>query len=97
MTKTSIRHEYALKWGSLVSILCRVILRRHHQTSTLSRASVNRLDYVNHLLFVLQRPVNLVVVTSAQIDHDVLVAEEEHAGAWIIQFVPEKEIQQIDW
>ena len=36
---------------------------------------VNGLHNVNHLLLVLHGPVDLVVVTSTQINHDVLVPE----------------------
>ena len=32
-------------------------------------------------------PVDLVVVTGSQIDHNVLVSEEEHHRAWVVQLV----------
>jgi len=38
-------------------------------------------------LFVIHGPINLIVVTSAQVDHDVLVTIEEHHGARVIQLV----------
>ena len=41
----------------------------------------------NHYLLVLHGPVYFVVVTGAQIDHDVLVAKEEHNRAGVIQLV----------
>ncbi|CAD0203491.1 unnamed protein product [Chrysodeixis includens] len=71
----------------LVSVLGGVVLGRHHQTAALARAAVHRLDDVNHLLLVFQRPVDLVVVAGAQIYHNVLVAEEEHHRAGVIQLV----------
>lgn len=40
-----------------------------------------------HLLFVVERPRDLVVVSRPEVDHDVLVAEEEHDGARVVQLV----------
>ena len=71
----------------LVLVLCGVVLGRHHNTPALDRAPVYGLYDVDHLLLVLQRPVDLVVVTRAQIDHDVLVPVEEHGGAGVVQLV----------
>ena len=61
-----------------VLVLCRVVLGGDDKTPALSRAPINDLDNVDKLLLVLHRPINLVVVAGAQIDHDVLVAEKEH-------------------
>ena len=61
-----------------ISVFCRIILWRHHQTSSFSCSSVNSFNNVYHLLLVLHRPVDLVVVTSSQINHDVFVPEKEH-------------------
>ena len=72
---------------NLVLVLCRVVLGRHHNTPALDGAPVYGLDDVDHLLLVLQRPVDLVVVARAQIDHDVLVPVEEHGGARVVQLV----------
>lgn len=58
-----------------ISVFCRIILWRHHQTSSFSRPSVHRFNNVYHLLLVLHRPVDLIVVTGAQINHDVFVPE----------------------
>lgn len=74
--------------GILVSVLGGVVLGRDDEAAALARAAVHRLDDVDHLLLVLQRPVDLVVVAGAQVDHDVLVAEEEHHGARVVQLVP---------
>lgn len=60
-----------------VSVFCGIILGGHHQTSSFSRSSINRLNNVYHLLLVLDDPVDLVVVTGAQIDHDVFVSGRE--------------------
>lgn len=70
-----------------VAVFSRVVFRRDHQTSAFTRTPVDGLDDVHHLLFVLERPVDLVVVTGAQIDHDVLVSEEEHHRARIVELV----------
>jgi len=71
----------------LVSVLGRIVLGGHDQTSALPGAPVDSFNDVNQLLFILHGPVDLVVVTSAQINHDVLVAEKEHARARIVQLV----------
>jgi hypothetical protein len=71
----------------LVSIFGRVVLGGHNQTPALSGSPVDRLYDINHLLLVLHGPVDLVVVSGAQINHDVLVPKEEHASARVIQLV----------
>jgi len=63
---------------SLVAVFGGVIFGSNDKTTTLPRAAVNSLDNVDELLLVLESPIDLVVVASAQIDHDVLVPEEEH-------------------
>lgn len=101
-----------------VSILCRIVLRRHHETVALARppavftadrmrvsvcgrvdsavrrslchetatqwtgsgAPVDGLDDVDELLLLLKRPVDLVIVTSPQIDHDVLHRGDKWLG-----------------
>jgi hypothetical protein len=60
-----------------VSVSCAVILGADHQTSTLLCSPVNGFNNVDELLLVLQHPVELVVVTSSEIAHHVLVAKEE--------------------
>ena len=42
---------------------------------------------VTHLLLVVESPGDFVVVTCAEVDHDVLVAEKEHHGAGVVQLV----------
>lgn len=80
-THTHTRHRDS------VSVPRAVVLRADHQTSALLRSPVNRLDNVNEFLLILQHPVELVVVTGAEIAHHVLVAEEEEDGAGVVQLV----------
>ena len=70
-----------------VSVLGGIILRRYDQTSTFPGPAVDCLHNVYKLLGVLHGPVDLVVVSGAQINHDVFVAVEEHAGARVVQLV----------
>lgn len=80
---------------TLVSVLGRVVLGRDYQTTALTGTSIHRFHNVDHLLLVLQWPVDLVVVTRAQIDHNVLVAEEEHHRARIVQLVHLVEVRHL--
>ena len=48
-----------------------------------------------HLLLVVEGPRDLVVVTRAEVDHDVLVAEEEHDGAGVVQLVHVVEVRHL--
>lgn len=52
-----------------------------------STAGIACIQGFPHLL-VGHGPVDLVVVTRPQIDHDVLVAEEEHQRARVVQLIP---------
>lgn len=60
---------------------------RDNKTAALASSLVDRLDDVDELLLVRHRPVDLVVVSCAKVDHDVLVSEEEHDGARVVQLV----------
>ena len=71
----------------LVPVLCRVVLWRDDETAPLSRSSVDGLDNIDHLLLVVDGPVDLVVVPRPQVDHDVLVPVEEHDGARVVELV----------
>ena len=71
----------------LVSISSRVILRTNNQTPTLLRTPINSLDDINQLLLILKHPIQFVVVSRSEITHHVLVAEEEHDGHGIVEFV----------
>lgn len=61
--------------------------RANDQTPALLRAAVDGLNDVDHLLLVLEHPVELVVVAGAEVHHHVLVAEEEEDGAGVVQLV----------
>lgn len=56
------------------------------KTPSLFGAAIDGLDDVDELLFVLKDPVELVVVSRAEITHDVLISEEEHDGTRIVEF-----------
>ena len=70
-----------------IPVSSRVILRTNNQTPSLLRTAVNRLNDVDELLLVFENPIQLVVVAGAEIAHHVLVAEEEHHGACVVEFV----------
>lgn len=76
--------------NKLISIFSGIIFRGDNQTSTFPRPPIHCLNDVNHFLFVFQSPVYLVVVSSAQIYHDVLIPKEEHHCTWIVQLIPVK-------
>lgn len=64
-----------------------IILGTNHQTSPLLCPSINRLNNINKLLFVFQHPIQLIIVSRSKITHHVLIAEEEHDGAGIVELV----------
>ena len=76
-----------VSYHSLISVFCRVVFGRYHETSALASASKYGLNNVNELLLVFHGPIYLVVITSAEIDHDVLVSIEEHDRAWVVELV----------
>lgn len=76
-----------MTWWTLVSVLGGVVFGWYNETPAFPRPAEYRLHDINKLLVVLNGPVDLVVVTSAQIYHDVLVAVEEHARARVVQLV----------
>lgn len=47
------------------------------------------------LLLVVEGPRDLVVVSGAEIDHDVLVSEKEHHGAGVVQLVHIVEVRHL--
>lgn len=73
--------------GTSIAVPGRVILWTHHQTTALLRTSIDRFDDVDEFLFVFKDPVKFVVVTSPEIAHHMLVTEEEHDSACIVQLV----------
>ena len=70
----NIDEKHRQDWWHLVSVFGWVILGRHDQTSSLPGSPVDSLHDVNQLLLVLHGPVDLVIVTSSQVDHDVFVS-----------------------
>jgi len=72
---------------SLVSVFGGIVLGRHDKPPALARAAEDGLYDVDELLLVLHRPIDLVVVAGAEIDHDMLVAEEEHDSARVLKLV----------
>ena len=70
-----------------VAVLCAVVFRRYDQPSPFPRSAINSFDYINHLLLVIECPIDLIVVTGTQVHHNVLVSEEEHHRAGIVQLV----------
>lgn len=57
------------------------------QPAPLAGSSVDHLHNVDEFLLVRHRPVDLVIVSRAQVNHDVLVAEEEHDRAGVVELV----------
>ena len=70
-----------------IAIFCRIVFRGNDKTTALARPTEQGFHNVDKLLLVFHGPVNFVVVTRSQINHDVLVTVEEHYSAWIIQLV----------
>lgn len=64
-----------------------VVLGADDQTLALLCATINDLNEIDHFLWIFNRPSDLVVVTRAQIDHNVLVLEEEHNREGVIELV----------
>ena len=79
----------------LVSIFRGIIFWRHDQTSSFPRPPVHSLYNINEFLHILHCPVNLIVVTRSQINHNVLISVEEHTSAWIIQFIHFIEVRHV--
>lgn len=75
LNSASVSRSTAL--SPLVLVTGRVVAGRDDETATLGRSAVDGLDNVDHLLLVGNGPVDLVVVTGTQVNHDVLVTERE--------------------
>lgn len=76
--------------SALVAVPCRVVLWTDDKTATLLGAAVDSLNDVYQFLFVLEDEVEFVIVAGAEIDHHVLVSEEEHYCAGVVEFVLER-------
>lgn len=65
----------------------RIVLGTNYEAATLLGTSVDGLDNIDQFLFILQHPVELVIIPSSKITHDMFVPEEKHNGAWIIKLI----------
>ena len=79
--------DLAILKAILVPIPRRIILRTNHQPPPLLRAPKNRFHNINQFLLILQHPIQLIIVSSSKIAHHVFIAEEEHDGHWVVEFV----------
>lgn len=75
----------------LVAIFRGIVFRGDDQTATFASATIDRFDNVDEFLSIFQSPTDLIVITSAQIDHDVFISVEEHHCTRIVQFVPRRD------
>lgn len=66
---------------------------RNYKTPPFPCSTVHNFNNVNELLLVVHGPVDLVVVSSTQINHDMLIPEEKHDSAWVIQLIHGIEIR----
>lgn len=60
--------------SSLVAVSGGIVLGADDQTTALFGATVNRLNYIDQLLLILENERQFVVVSGAQIAHDMFVA-----------------------
>lgn len=81
--------------GCSVLVFSGVVLGCNDQSLSLASPPVDDLEDVYELLLVLHGPIDLVVVTSAEIDHHVLVSEEEHERDGIVEFVHGVEVRNL--
>lgn len=65
------------------------------QTATLLCTLVDGLDDVDQLLLVLQYPIQLVIVSRAEIAHHVFISIEEHYRHCIVELVHLAEIRDL--
>lgn len=75
----------------LIAVFRGIVLGGDDQTPALASSTEDHAN-VDELLFIRHGPVDLVVVPCTQIDHDVLVAEEEHDSAGVVQLVHRVEV-----
>ena len=76
----------------LVAIFGGIIFWGNYETTSLLCATVHGFDYVNHLLLIVERPIDLVVVPSAEVDHDMFITKKEHDCTGIVQLIHGVEI-----
>jgi len=73
--------------NTLVLVSGGIILGRDHETASFGSPSVYRFNYVDKLLLIIHGPVDLIVISSSQVNHDMLITIEKHDSARIIQLV----------
>ncbi len=64
-----------------------VIFRTDYETFPLARPSIHTFKDVYQFLFIFQSPCHLVVVSSAEVDHDVSVSKKKHHCHLVVQLV----------
>lgn len=61
--------------------------RWDNQTLAFSRTSVHSLQNVNHLLFIIECPIHLIIVSSPKVHHYMSIPEEKHCRTRVIQLI----------
>lgn len=84
---SNLRKPAVSEWYFYSGMQIESTLGADHQTTTLLGALVYRLDDIDQLLLVFQHPVQLVVVSRAEIAHHMLVAVEEHDRHPVVELV----------
>lgn len=87
------RDHHATPTTTLVPVPRRIILRADNQPSTFSRALIDRLNDINQLLFILQDPVQFIIIPRTKITHHMFIPEEEHDGDGVVQLIHLVEIR----
>ena len=72
---------------ALKLVLRGIVERRNNNSTTLNGTAIDGFHNRDHLVFVGERPVDLVVVSRSEIDHHMLISEEEHDRARVVQLV----------
>lgn len=70
-----------------ISISKRIVLGRNHQSLSFSGSFVDHFAYIYQVLRLFEDPGDLIIVSSARIDHDMFVSVEEHESKWIKELV----------
>lgn len=86
-SKKKKRTEKSMTPTPSVLVLGRIVLVRDDETASSARPAIDNLDEVDELLDVVHGPVDFVVVARPEVDHDVLIAEEEHGRARVVELV----------
>lgn len=70
-----------------------VILRGHNQAFSFAGPAVDDFADIDQVLRLFEDPVDLIIVAGAGVDHDVLVAIEEHQSHLVVELVHGVEIR----